>query len=108
MCIKCSGSCFTMISPHLVHQHFACPHIAASAHQFFEKVEFLSGKCNRAISSENLAALRKQTDLADTKRVPSIFTDSTKNRFHAQYKLARAERLHDVVVGTKFEADHTI
>src|SRR5215510_12777802 len=91
MCIKCSGSCFTMISPHLVHQHFACSHIAAGAHQFFEKVEFLSGKGDRAISGENLAALGKQANLADTKRVSSIFAHAPKDRLHAQYELARAE-----------------
>src|SRR5262252_5731114 len=99
MCIKCSGSCFAMISPHLVHQHFACSHIAAGAHQFFEKVEFLGGKSNRAISRENLAPLRKQADLADTKRVSSVFAYAPKDRLHAQYELARAERLHDIVVG---------
>jgi hypothetical protein len=58
--------------------------------------------------NETLAPLGIHLDAADPQYLARLLLHASKDRSDAQYELARAERLHDVVVCSELESDDTI
>src|SRR5262245_14580578 len=72
--IKSPRSRVAVIAPHSVHQRLAREHVSPASHQLLEQIEFLGGEGHRAISGDDVAALRKEPDSTDLNYVRPVFT----------------------------------
>ncbi len=96
------------VSPHLLEQHLTREHLPRLPRKCHQEIEFERGEGDLLVAAADLVRGDVDRDLTDGEHLCGFLLGTTQPRPHTCDEFLRLERLDDVVVGARLEAEDDI